>query len=630
LGAALDPTEIQLKVGLEIHQQLASSTKLFCSCPITKTEEFPYVFERRLRPAQGELGEVDRAAIFEFSRGRSNVYSWSPESSCLVDADEEPPHPMSRETVETALTVSLMLDSHVMDEIHMMRKIVIDGSNTSGFQRTAVVAMGGMVESGSTRVGVQSISLEEDAARILGEDEGSRYFALDRLGVPLVEIALEPVTGPPELVADVALALGRTLRSTGRVARGLGTIRQDLNVSVMGGPVVEVKGVQKLNLLAKVVSYEAARQMGLRAVAQRVKEGGKEVRCTCLDVSGVLSKTSSRVLRRQLEGGSRIVCVAASGLAGLMGWEPHPGVRLGREVAEVARMSGLGGVVHSDEFAKQGVSSDEESRLRKEMGCGKDAALVLVAGKEGGVEKAAAAVAARLEAAPAGVLSETRAATEDGETRYLRPKPGSQRMYPETDIPDFVVNAKLLRPLKERLPATWQDTVRKLELESGLSRDAAFRLYDSGYTGVFQEVAKRLDLEPSFIASTLVELPVRLSREGIDPGTLGDAVLIQALEAIDGRRVAKEAAPEILRLVGKGEAEGIDDAIAKLGLTALSEKDVEELVDRVIRAQSALAREKGEGAFSALMGEVMKEARGRADGGLVGRLLRQKLKRART
>ncbi|MDG7028466.1 MAG: Glu-tRNA(Gln) amidotransferase GatDE subunit E, partial [Nitrososphaerota archaeon] len=257
----------ELLVGLEIHQQLAIPTKLFCACPPVKSEEFPGKFERRLRPAQSETGHLDPAALFEYSKGKSDLYLWNPESSCLVEADEEPPHPLSAEGLEAALLVAATLKSNCIDEVHVMRKIVIDGSNTGGFQRTAVVGLGGSFDADGERVGVQSITLEEDAARNLGEDGGSRRFALDRLGVALVEIALEPVRGDPAHVGAVALQLGRVLRSTGKAARGLGTIRQDMNVSLGGGRVVEVKGVQKLNLIPKVVEYERRRQSMLRAVA---------------------------------------------------------------------------------------------------------------------------------------------------------------------------------------------------------------------------------------------------------------------------------------------------------------------------------------------------------------------------
>ncbi|HEY6282949.1 MAG TPA: Glu-tRNA(Gln) amidotransferase subunit GatE, partial [Nitrososphaerales archaeon] len=371
-----------VRVGLEIHQQIASPTKLFCSCPTTKSEEFPYHFERKLRPAQSELGRIDPAAIFEYSKAKSNLYLWNPESSCLVEADEEPPHPLSEEGLDSALLVAKTLGSNLVDEVHVMRKIVIDGSNTTGFQRTAVVGLGGSFKVNGTQVGVQSVTLEEDAARILGEDESSRRFALDRLGVALVEVALDPVPGDPEFVTRVALHLGRALRSTGRVARGLGTIRQDLNVSLTGGKVVEVKGVQRLNLLPKVVEYERKRQSGLMRIAEKLGEKGlRRVKCKTRDVTGVMDGTASKVARRELVDGGKVVAIVAAGLGGLMGWEPYQDIRLGKEVAEVARANSLGGIIHSDEFRRQGLSEAEEANLRAELQSGVDDAIILVAGR---------------------------------------------------------------------------------------------------------------------------------------------------------------------------------------------------------------------------------------------------------
>ena len=617
-----------LLVGLEIHQQLAIPTKLFCACPPVKTEEFPYHFERRLRPSQSETGKLDPAAVFEYAKGKSNRYFWSPESSCLVEADEEPPHPMSGEGLEAALLVGAVLGSHLVDEVHVMRKIVIDGSNTGGFQRTAVLGLGGSFEVEGTTVGVQSVTLEEDAARILGEDSGSRHFALDRLGVALVEVALDPVMGEPELVGKVALHLGRLLRSTGRVARGLGTIRQDLNVSLSGGKVVEVKGVQKLNLLPRVVEYEARRQSMLMQVAERLKrEGVRRVRCSHREVTGLLAGTSSGVVQRAVAEGGAVYCIAARGLAGVLGWEPEPGVRLGKEVAEVARANSLGGVIHSDEFGKQGVSEEERGALASALGAGTADALILVAGSAETVERVVPLIEARLGEAASGVPAETRAATDAGETRYMRPRPGSQRMYPETDIEDVKIARALRDWVAGEKPEPWTVVVDRLQKQFGLSRDLALKLYDSESAAEFRPLAARLKLEPSFIASSLVDLPVRLEREGVPVTGLGPGILVAALEAVDAGKAAKEALPEIIRASAEKRI-SVDEAVKLLGLAGLSEEEVSRVVREVVAREGPLVSEKGEGAFSPLMGEVMKEVRGKADGSTVARLLRRELDRA--
>ncbi len=622
----MDPENAIVKVGLEIHQQLAASRKLFCQCPTVKSEELPLSLERRLRPAQSEVGRLDPAAVFEFSKGRSNVYLWSPESSCLVEADEEPPHNLSEEAVDIALEICELVRSNVVGEIHVMRKIVIDGSNTAGFQRTAVVGLGGHLDVDGVRVGVQSVTLEEDAARILGEDERSRRFALDRLGVPLVEVALDPVTGGPEAVGKIALHLGRTLRSTGRVARGLGTIRQDLNVSVNGGKVVEVKGVQKLNLLPKVVKYETSRQLALAWVAARLREKGvRSVVCRTCDATSLLGKTASKVIQKHLKEGGRVVCISADGLAGLLGWEPSPGVRLGREVAEVARANSLGGIIHSDEFRKQGVSPAEEEAARKECAAGEDAALVLLAGPSSAIDRALPPVVGRLRQAVDGIPDETRAATEEGETRYMRPRPGAQRMYPETDIPDVIIGAARLKAVSALAHEPWEETVERYERRYSLSRDLSLKLFDSEYWELFEGLAGQLSLGPSIVASMLVDLPVRLAREGVPERGLQGNTIAEVLSAIDSGKVAKEAAPDILRAVGIGEAGTVSEAITLLGLGSIGEERLSEIIDSVLEKERTLVDEKGEGAFSPLMGEVMAQVRGRADGHLVSRLLRQKL-----
>ncbi|MBI3024014.1 MAG: Glu-tRNA(Gln) amidotransferase subunit GatE [Thaumarchaeota archaeon] len=626
MSLPFDPVAAKLKVGLEIHQQLASSKKLFCSCPIMKSAELPSSFERRLRPSQSEFGQIDPAAVFEYNKGKVNAYRWNPESSCMVEADEEPPHSPNEEAIDTALLIGLLLNSTLVDEVHVMRKIVIDGSNTAGFQRTLVVALAGYVEVGRLKVGVQSVTLEEDAARIIGDDERSRYFALDRLGVPLVEVSLDPITAGPEEVEKVALYLGRALRSTGRVERGLGSIRQDLNISILDGEVVEVKGVQKLNLIARVVRYEAVRQMALVRIAEEIRKRGiTQPKTSVRELTADLQQSSSSVVRRILEASGKIYCLAVVGFSGLLGHEPYPGVRLGRELAEVARANSIGGIIHSDEFRKQGITGEEEARIRSAMGAGSEDALILLGGDELRVSATIEQVKARLSKAADGPPAETRAATDDGETRYMRPRPGASRMYPETDIPEVVLPAERVQRVSKLVPVPWRTAVDDLIARYSLSEDLALQVYDSENYEVFEDLASRLRLEPSFIASTLVEMPPRLLREGIDESKISVKIIVELLEAISHGKVAKEASIDVLRIVGRGEAPHVDAAVRRLGLKVLSENELRELIDKIVEDSSGLIMKRGNSAFSALMGEVMKQVRGKIDGELVSRILREKV-----
>lgn len=629
MSLPFDPVKADVKVGIEVHQQLASSRKLFCSCPPVKSEELPLSFERRLRPSQSEFGHIDPAAVFEFNKGKSNKYMWNPESSCLVEADEEPPHLMEPYTLETVLLICRMLHAKQVDEIHVMRKIVIDGSNTAGFQRTAVVGLGGSLKYAGGSVGVQSITVEEDSSRVLGEDATSRIFALDRLGVPLVEIALDPVVGIPENVESAALELGRALRSTGRVARGLGTIRQDLNVSVMGGGVVEVKGVQKLNLVAKVVRYESTRQMGLVKIAEEAKKRGvTKVETSISDVTRMFNNSRSTVLQKVVAGEGVVLCVSATGMAGLVGFEPYPEVRLGKELAEIARTNSLGGVIHSDEFRKQAISEVEEKELRRGLSVHDGTALVLVAGPQERAGIVAGLVSERLIAAPDGVPRETRVATEEGETRYMRPRPGAARMYPETDIPEIVVTPEVLRHVETLLPLPWDEKVKRYQEEYSLSRDMAMQVYDSGRGPLFEALAAELGLDRSVLASLLVEVPARASRDGVPEENVSAGLLEDVARALDSGMFAKEGAYEVLKLVAGGGAASVAQAVDKLGIGAISDAELETIVGEAMERHRKLIAERGDRAFSTVMGDVMRLARGRADGAKVSTMIRRRMQSA--
>ncbi|MFH1445532.1 MAG: Glu-tRNA(Gln) amidotransferase GatDE subunit E, partial [Nanoarchaeota archaeon] len=138
----LNYKELGLKCGLEIHQQL-SSHKLFCNCDSQMLQQPKDEIFRKQRAVAGELGDVDAAALHEVLKNKEFHYKIYPEESCLVEADEEPIHDMNRDALEIGLKIALMLNCEIPEEIHVMRKQVIDGSNTSGFQRTAIIGLNG-------------------------------------------------------------------------------------------------------------------------------------------------------------------------------------------------------------------------------------------------------------------------------------------------------------------------------------------------------------------------------------------------------------------------------------------------------------------------------------------------------
>ncbi|MEM2119371.1 MAG: Glu-tRNA(Gln) amidotransferase subunit GatE, partial [Candidatus Bathyarchaeia archaeon] len=483
----VDYKEIGLKVGLEIHQQLDTSAKLFCNCkPELFKDEPSITFLRKLRPTQSELGQIDPAAFFEFQKGVKILYEADRTTACLVEMDEEPPHPLNMEAVKTVLTVALMMDAQPVDEIHVMRKIVIDGSNTTGFQRTCVVAMNGKVIVGEKTVPIEHISLEEDAARKMGEEERNVLrYRIDRLGIPLIEIATAPVIKSPEEAGEVALAIGRILRATEKVKRGLGTIRQDLNISISKGALVEVKGVQELELVSLAVEYEVQRQLNLLAVREELEKRvakQEDLAEKFVDVTDIFEQTKSKVIRKALEKKQRVLAVVLPKFNGLLKCELLPDFRLGTEMADRARFWGrVGGIFHTDEMPAYGISMEEIEKLRATLKTREDDAVVFVADEPANAVDALKAVVERAREAILGVPPETRVATPQGTTRYMRPRPGAARMYPETDIPPVQVTKEMLEDVKSRLPELPEQKLNRIMKEYGLNQKLAKQLLDSEY-----------------------------------------------------------------------------------------------------------------------------------------------------
>ncbi len=628
----IDYKAVGLRCGLEIHQMLDTEHKLFCSCPTDlRRESGDYTFLRWLRPTRSEVGEMDPAARFEFEKGVHFLYEGYHQNTCLVEMDEEPPHDMNREALELALKFSLLVNGHPVDEIYTMRKIVIDGSNTTGFQRTALVSLGGEVYVDGKRVGIQTVCLEEDAARRIGEERESRrvHYRLDRLGVPLIEVATAPDIVTPEEARAVAHRIGLLLRSLGRVKRGLGSIRQDLNVSIRGGAKIEIKGVQYLDLIPRIIEYEVLRQLRLLEIRDELRKRGvreEELPFTPVDVSEVFARTKSKIARRALGKGGVALALRLKGFSGLLGREIQPGRRLGTELADRARYwAEVGGLFHSDELPKYGISEEEVEAVKGMLGCGEGDAFVLVFDERSRAEKALRAAWERAVEALHGVPEETRGANPDGTTRFLRPRPGSARMYPETDIRPIRVTQEYLEKLRSDLPEKPEAVWRKLVEKYKLSKELASEVFNSPYLYLFEELVEELDVQPSLAAATLTNTLKSLAREGVPVENLTEERIKEALRLVSRGKVAKEALPELLSAAAETPERSIEDIIEEKGLSTLSLSELEKIIDDVIAGNREAIEERGERAFGLLMGRVMAKVRGKVDGKVVAEKLRAKL-----
>ena len=618
-----------VKVGLEIHQQLATNKKLFCNCNPIESDEYSIRFQRKLRASKSELGEFDPAALFESTKSKTIVYYANEQSSCLVEQDEEPPHELDEDARKTALIISSALKSNIFSEIYPMRKTVIDGSNTTGFQRTMLISQGGFFNAGETRIGVQSICLEEDAAKNLGDDGPVRKFGLERLGIPLVEIATEPFEVELTEIKKIALSLGRILRSTKKVKRGLGSIRQDVNVSIKdGGVVIEVKGVQQLDQLEKVVEYEAKRQHGLLKISEKIQEmNWMHDKRDSKDITELFSGCSSNIIQSALKRNQRIIAITFRGMAGIFGYLPYEGIRLGKEVAELVRFFGIGGVFHSDELPNYGVEQADLERLREYSQIGENDAFLILASPEEKVRTITDQIILRVEhIRDHGIPIDTRLATQSGETKFLRPRPGAARMYPETDIPPIIITRNDLLQAKESIPKAWDDSIKELETKYGLNPQLAEQIFDSRHIGLFEKIVEEIKTNSTFVASILCSMITNLERSGLNSDLLKNDEIFKLFGLLEGGKIAKESIEIIFESIMSGKSKTAEEAMKNASIESVGDVELEEIITQIVDKNEGIIKNQGERAVGPLMGIAMKELRGKASGETINSLLLKNIK----
>lgn len=620
--------EIGLKVGLEIHRQLNTKTKLFCNCPTEEINEGKEIrFVRRLREAQSEMGSVDPAAQFEARKRKLIVYHARTGNVCLVEMDEEPPHELNPEALRIALTAALMMDAEPVDEIHVMRKIVVDGSNTTGFQRTCIVAIGGRVKVREKVIPIQTITLEEDAAKLISYEKGVVHYDLSRLGIPLIEVSTAPVIETPKEAVEVAYAIGRILRATRGVKRGIGTVRQDLNISIRGGAPIEVKGVQELELIEKVIENEVKRQLHLLKISEELRKRNVMeediINAKPIDVTEIFLNTACKIIKHQIEKGNKVYAIVLKGFAGLLGLEAAPGIKLGAEIAgRVKAWTDIEGILHTDELPAYGISMDEVVKLKEVMKIDDRDAAVIVASEKDRALDAIEVIKQRAIEAIKGIPEETRAARPDGTTVYMRPRPGSARMYPETDIPPIPIEKDYIEMLRKNLPPSLDEVEEDLVKRYGLSKQLARQLVDKEVVEDFEEIVSATKASPSIVATALTELMVSLKREGLNVDRITKNHVKRFFELAQEGKVAKEALKDVLILIAR-ENISVEEAISKLNLWAPSKEDVESTIRRLMESFKEDILIDRERTISKLMGELMKIYRGRVDGAKLNEMLRR-------
>jgi glutamyl-tRNA(Gln) amidotransferase subunit E len=609
----LDYSKIGLKCGIEIHQRL-DTNKLFCECPSVLREDTPDVIvKRQLRAVAGETGDIDVAARHEMEKGTYFVYEAYSDTTCLVELDEEPPHPMNSEALRTVLQVSKMMNSTIVDEVQVMRKTVVNGSNTAGFQRTALVAVNGHLDVGGKNIGVPTISIEEEAAKDIskGVDDSGRQFVtyrLDRLGIPLIEIGTDPDITTPEQCMQVAEHIGMILRSTGKVARGIGTIRQDVNVSVKDGSRIEIKGAQDLKMLPTLVEYEARRQLALLELKKELEKKKPSFdKSKTKDMTSIFANTQCKFVNAAIGKGAKAIAFSLPGFAGILGKETQPGKRVGTELSDYAKAkTGIGGMIHSDEDLKKYNFSDAEiNSVKKELDI-KDEAFVIIVAEEQTAKNAMMFVLERAKMCMNGIPREVRRANPDGTTTFMRPMPGAARMYPETDIPPIKPDVKGIK-----IPELLVEKKERFK-EIGLAEDLARDLTKSGKNDLFESfVDKFSNVKAAYIAETMLSTPKNLKRKfNVETTVLKDSDFEKIFSLLDSGKIAKESVEDLLLKICKGEN------VDYTKYAQMSDKELEQEIKKIVGASKGIE-------FNALVGKVMGTLKGRAEGKKIIEMLKK-------
>ena len=658
---ALDPEALGFMCGLEVHQQLATG-KLHSRQPSTLYEDGIEDIEgrwprahRRLRAARGEGGRIDIAARFEQRRNRSFVYYQSPNAG-LIEMDEAPPLEHDEDAVEVALTMAAMMSAKPVGALQAMRKTVVDGSNTSGFQRTTLIGTHGSLPTPSGPVGVDVICLEEDSARKLDTrstpDGEQVIYTLDRLGVPLVEVATAPDVQTPEHAKETALALGTLLRDTRRVRRGLGSIRQDLNVSIGAGDRVEIKGCQDLDWIPRIIRLEMARQLHFYRLANQLraaqdlsplpphrnqddseierKVAEKVDQLMPLELHDVTSKfdqCDSKMVHQSIESGAMVLGLSLPGLTGLLGSKQLDGEgaqlpRLGRELASAAKLAGVKGIFHSDELPAYGIGQKETEACQAILGdC-----FVLCVAPQWQAELALEGVLSRAKLAYHRIPQEVRnvvirkGAPEDGTTTAMRPLPGGARMYPETDIPTTPIDPTVWQSIRSNLPPSRDERLTRLS-STDLSENQINALVSGELDDYFMDgIGGEFKLPQKAWASAL-----------LDHGTEKINALAVAIHLRETGVITREGVEPLVKDAFTQDTSALlawmTSEASVRGFEPADTGAVDAAVAEVLDERADFVKERGMAALGPLMGVVMGKLGGAADGKAVSSALKEQIQR---
>ena len=648
----IDYAEVGLIAGLEVHQQLLTERKMFCNCPAGRyTNDHDGVLLRHMRPTLSELGEYDGTALMEFKTKKNIIYLLHKTNVCTYEMDDTPPFLVNQQALDVAIEQCLMLDCDIVDEVHIARKQYLDGSIPTGFQRTAIVGVGGQLPFRGRSLSITQVSVEEDSCREVSDRGHLVVWRADRLGMPLIETVTGPELRTPDEVAEAILLIGRVCRSTRHVRVGAGASRQDVNVSVRGGRRVEIKGVPTARWAPALVHGEAVRQVNLLRLRDELRSRGfrspDDLVIKHRDVTRRLETSHLPYLRRQgwerfveqngrrpgMELGQGPFCVRAIRLPGLavtLNWPTQPEHTFAHELAGRVRV--VAGqdqqpiLLHSEKWPDYAQSRGELRRIKKLLGCEAADAVVVVWGPEEDTKTAAEEIRLRYLDAMEGVPNETRQPFPDGSTDFERILPGPDRMYPDTDSPPTRMTRDRVSRLREELPPPpWVREQRYCA--AGVPTETAHYLIRRGGAAVVDRVVEACAADLRQACYFFGQRIKGLGRKGVPVDTISEQRWLDLFQHLSRRPVLWEAIKRLVVLAAERPDKGIDQILEEEGLTRQT-PDWDNVVYAIVESNRPDFQVTHEGRSRFYMGLIMKRLRGLVPVADVARELGEAMERA--
>ncbi len=492
--------------GLEVHQQLKTTQKLFCRCPAgvyQKPGDFDAEVIRHMRPTLSELGEYDGTALMEFKTRKEIVYRLKSKTTCTYEVDDTPPFPLNREALGIAIEISLVSKLNIVGEVHITRKQYLDGSIPTGFQRTAIIGVEGVIPLKNKNVRLIQLSLEEDSCREVSDIGHTRIYRTDRLGMPLIETVTYPDMTNPDEVKEACNYIRFLGRSTGKVRTGIGAGREDVNVSCKGGTRVEIKGVAHSRWIPELTHNECFRQWALLAIRDILNTRFADVKTwkqshVVLDIHSFNGK--NEFVKNAKTNGYKLVAVNLPGFKSILSHFTQPGKMFANELIERLKVIAcieLPNMAHSEEFEPQFAATDWE-RVLTLLKPGENDAQVIIRGPEDDIKTALETIEERCRMAFAGVPPETRKSFENGTTIFERVLPGADRMYPDTDSAPIPLENEYIESLGSIIPEEVVVRYKRLR-EWNVPDDCFTYIFRNNLFPLIERIVNELEISPAFV-----------------------------------------------------------------------------------------------------------------------------------